>query len=60
MRYQLSHATAAPVVGQFFGDEWAVYLVSYGGLIFDLLIVPMLLWRRTRTIAPSAATTTQR
>jgi len=51
MRYQLSHATGAPVVGQVFGDEWAVYLVSYGGLIFDLFIVPMLLWRRTRTIA---------
>src|ERR1700693_4955052 len=51
MRYSLSHATNAPIVGQFFGDEWAVYLVSYGGLIFDLLVVPGLLWRRTRAIA---------
>ncbi len=51
MRYQLAHATNAPVVGQFFGDEWAVYFIGYGGLIFDLLVVPMLLWRRTRAIA---------
>ena len=51
MRYELAHATHAPVVGKFFGDEWAVYTVSYGGLFFDLLIVPLLLWRRTRVAA---------
>ena len=28
-----------------------VYLISYGGLLFDLLIVPLLLWRRTRPLA---------
>jgi vitamin K-dependent gamma-carboxylase len=51
MRYELAHATRAPIVGKFFGDEWAVYAVSYGGLLFDLLIVPLLLWRRTRVAA---------
>ena len=55
MRYQLSHATSVPVVGQFFGSEWAVYLVSYGGLIFDLFVVPGLLWKRTRVAAFCAA-----
>lgn len=55
MRYQLSHATSVPVVGQFFGSEWAVYLVSYGGLIFDLFVVPALLWKRTRVAAFCAA-----
>ena len=28
-----------------------VYLFSYGGLLLDLLIVPFLLWRRTRLVA---------
>jgi vitamin K-dependent gamma-carboxylase len=32
-------------------SEWTVYLISYGGLLFDLLIVPLLLWRRTRVLA---------
>ncbi len=27
---------------------WGGYFFSYGGLLFDLLIVPLLLWRRTR------------
>lgn len=48
MRYELSHATSTPIVGQFFGTEWAVYLVTYGGLIFDLFLVPALLWKKTR------------
>ena len=51
MRYELAHATHAPIVGKFFGDEWAVYLLSYGGLLFDLLVVPLLLWRRSRIVA---------
>ena len=51
MRYELAHATRAPIVGRFFSDEWAAYAVSYGGLLFDLLIVPLLLWRRTRLAA---------
>lgn len=51
MRYELSHATNAPIVGRFFGEEWAVYVVTYGGLLFDLLVVPLLLWRRTRGAA---------
>ena len=31
--------------------EWAVFAVSYGGLGFDLGIVPALLWKRTRALA---------
>lgn len=27
---------------------WSGYFFSYGGLLFDLLIVPFLIWRRTR------------
>ncbi|HEV2295985.1 MAG TPA: HTTM domain-containing protein [Tepidisphaeraceae bacterium] len=32
-------------------SDWAPYLFSFGGMLFDLLIVPLLLWRRTRAIA---------
>jgi hypothetical protein len=31
--------------------EWMVGLVSYGGLFFDLSVIPFLLWRRTRPYA---------
>ena len=32
-------------------NEFLVYLISYGGLLFDLLIVPLLLIRKTRIYA---------
>jgi hypothetical protein len=32
-------------------SEWTVYFISYGGLLFDLTIVPLLFWRRTRVLA---------
>jgi hypothetical protein len=37
-----------PLIGRFFTDEWMVLAFAYGGLLLDLLIVPFLLWRRTR------------
>jgi vitamin K-dependent gamma-carboxylase len=50
-RMRLSQNTDLPILGRFFREEWAVYAVSYGGLLLDLLIVPLLLWRRTRIVA---------
>jgi vitamin K-dependent gamma-carboxylase len=41
-------AEAFPRVGHYFHEEWVVYGFSYGGLLFDLLVVPMLLWKPTR------------
>ncbi len=38
-------------IGELFTKEWVVWFFSYGGLLFDLLIVPALLWRRTRIVA---------
>lgn len=38
-----------------FGEPWLAMAFSYGGLIFDLGIVPLLLWRRTRVPAFVAA-----
>ena len=55
MRAWLARRTDVPLVGQFFREEWAVYFFSYGGLLLDLLIVPFLLWRRTRWVAFIAA-----
>jgi hypothetical protein len=31
--------------------EWLVQALTWGGLLFDLLIVPALLWKKTRSIA---------
>jgi len=51
MRMTLAAREGHPIVGLFANEEWAVYLLSYGGLIFDLLVVPLLLWPRTRLFA---------
>ncbi len=55
MRLWLSEATDFAVIGRWFSTDWAPYLFSWGGLLFDLLIVPALLWRRTRAAAVAAA-----
>jgi hypothetical protein len=54
MRLWLAERTGFPLIGSLFTEEWMIYLFSYGGLLLDLLIVPMLLWRRTRLLALSA------
>jgi hypothetical protein len=40
-----------PGFSHWFRKEWMVLLISYGGLLFDLLVVPLLLWRKTRVVA---------
>jgi vitamin K-dependent gamma-carboxylase len=55
LRMRMARHTDFPIIGRFFGEEWAVYAVSYGGMLLDLLIVPLLLWRRTRVVAFCAA-----
>lgn len=51
MRTWLERRTDFPLLGRFFREEWMVCGVTYGGLLLDLLIVPFLLWRRTRAAA---------
>jgi vitamin K-dependent gamma-carboxylase-like protein len=51
MRGWMAQSTDFPLIGPLFTEEWMVYLFSYGGLLFDLLVVPLLLWRRTRLVA---------
>ena len=43
--------TDFPLIGPFFAEAWAPFVFSYSGLLFDLFIVPLLIWRRTRIVA---------
>lgn len=55
MRAWMADRTDFPIIGGLFTQEWMVMLFSYGGMLFDLLIVPLLLWRRTRQLALALA-----
>jgi hypothetical protein len=55
MRVLMAHAADFPIIGRFFREEWAVYIMSYGAVLFDLFIVPLLIWHRTRIAAYCAA-----
>ena len=51
LREWLPRVPDFPIFGPHFTEEWAIYLFSYGGLLLDMLAVPLLLWKRTRTVA---------
>ena len=51
----LAERTDFMVVGRFFDEAWAALLFSFGGLLFDLLVVPFLLFPVTRPFALVAA-----
>ena len=36
------------IIGDIIQQQWFLYLITYMGIIFDLLIVPLLLWKPTR------------
>jgi vitamin K-dependent gamma-carboxylase len=55
MRIWLSPFTKIPAFGHLFAADWVVYSFVIGGLLLDLLVVPLLLWRRTRPFAFAAA-----
>lgn len=55
LRIWLNYNTDFPIFGRFFNEEWMIYFASYSSLVFDLLVVPLLLWRRTRYFALTAA-----
>ena len=46
-----SHKADYCLVGPLLTKEWFQYLVAWGGIAFDLLIVPALLWKKTRKAA---------
>ena len=51
MQIWLSANTDVPLLGPLFGERWMAYAMSYAGAAFDLSIVPLLLWRRSRAVA---------
>lgn len=55
MRIWLSPLTRIPAFGHIFASGWVVYSFVIGGLLLDLLVVPLLLWRRTRPFAFAGA-----
>jgi len=36
------------IIGDFLQQKWLHYILAYGGILFDLLIIPLLLWKPTR------------
>jgi vitamin K-dependent gamma-carboxylase len=55
MRVWLSESRQPLVIHRFLSEPWVAYSFSYLALLFDLSIVPFLLWRRTRVAAFCAA-----
>ncbi len=45
-----SHADM-PLIGQYLGDPRVALLASWGGFLHDLLVVPALMWKRSRPYA---------
>lgn len=54
LRTWLLARTDTPLVGPMFAQEWFAYAMSWGGAAFDLLVIPALLWWRTRAVAMTA------
>lgn len=44
-----------PWIGPVFTTDWIAPAMSWGGLLLDLLVVPLLLWRTTRWLAFAVA-----
>lgn len=48
IRHWLKSRAEDGILPLFAGEEWFIYFVAYGGLIFDISIGWLLLWRKTR------------
>jgi len=55
MRLWLAERADFPLIGSYFTSEWVVFFFAYSGLLFDLSIGFLLLWRRTRPWALGVA-----
>ncbi|MCX7409816.1 MAG: HTTM domain-containing protein [Planctomycetales bacterium] len=51
LRTHLTSKTWLPLVGPWLTSEVTIVILTWGGLLFDLAIVPLLLWSRTRVLA---------
>lgn len=43
------------LIGELLQAEWLQLFVAYGGIFFDMLVIPALLWSRTRWVAVAAS-----
>lgn len=50
-RNLLQGTTSRPFFLELFSQKWFYLFIAYAGILFDLLVVPMLLFKRTRTFA---------
>ena len=50
MRMWLAGKRDFPLIGPFFTEDWMVYQFVVGGLLLDLLVVPLLLWTRNAAL----------
>ena len=51
LRQMLASRSEIPLIGPWLTLESVVQGFIWGGLLFDLLIVPLLMWKRTRVVA---------
>ncbi|MGZ8921465.1 MAG: HTTM domain-containing protein, partial [Limisphaerales bacterium] len=56
VRTWLDSGSLGRKLGPAFQNEFSAYFISYSGLFIDVLIVPFLLWRKTRVVALCVAT----
>jgi len=47
----LSYKTEMPLLGPIYSWSYSKYVVAWGGILFDFLIIPAMLFKRTRTFA---------
>ncbi len=43
------------LIGDVLQEKWMHYILTYGGILFDGLVVPLLLWKPTRKLAFAAS-----
>jgi len=55
LRLWLGTLTDFPVLGPFAEERWLAIAMSWGGMLYDLSVAPLLMWRRTRMFAFAAA-----
>ena len=47
----LAGTTTRPFFLELFSQKWFYLFIAYAGILFDLLVVPLLLFKKTRTLA---------
>lgn len=48
---QFAHLARKRIIGPIYGNPYFQWFIVYGGFLFDLLIIPFLCWKKTRSYA---------